>query len=242
MARKGPADLKAAKEKKQKKIAIGGAVLLVILLIVQVPKTMKMLNSGQEASEPPVTAPDPSQPPAAPPSSDPLAPPTLEAANPSEAVAPAPAPAAEPSAQLVSFSRFESKDPFAQQIGAESAAPEPGAGPADAPPDDGILEPDPDEPRKAVGGGGDQAPPQYGSAEISVNGVVETVALEAAFPQAAPMFLLDALEAKSATIKVAEGGSFASGGGTLELEVGKPLTLVNTADGTRFVVELKSVS
>lgn len=232
MARKSPTDLKAAKEKKQKKMAIGGAVLLVIVLIVQVPRTMKMLNSGQEASEPQVTSPDPSQPPAAPPSGDPLAPPTLEEANPTEA-APAPAPAAEPSAQLVSFSRFASKDPFAQQIGAESAAP------AGAPPDDGILDPDPDQGGKAAGA--DQAS-QYTSAQISVNGTIETVALEAAFPQATPMFLLDALEAKSATIKVAEGGSFASGGGTLELEVGKPITLVNTADGTRFVVELKSVT
>lgn len=226
-------DLKAAKEKKQKKIAIGGALLLVILLIVQVPRTMKMLNSGQEASEPQVTAPDPSQPPAAPPSGEALAPPTLEEANPTED-APVAVPAGEPSAQLVSFSRFASKDPFAQQIGGEPAAPKPGA----ASPDDGVLEPDPDEGEEASGGD----TPQYGSAQISVNGVVETVALEAAFPQATPMFILDELAAKSATIKVAEGGSFASGGGTLELEVGKPLTLVNTADGTRFVVELKSVS
>lgn len=53
MARKAPADLRAAKEKKQKKIAIGGALLLVVLLIVQVPRTMKMLNSGQpQATEP----------------------------------------------------------------------------------------------------------------------------------------------------------------------------------------------
>jgi len=237
MARKkSPMDLKAAKEKKQKKIAIGGALLLVILLIVQVPRTMKMLNSGEEASEPQVTSPDPSQPPAAPPSGEPLAPPTLEEANPTED-APVAVPVGEPSAQLVSFSRFASKDPFAQQIGGETAAPKPGAGPGAGSPDDGILDPDPDEGEAS----GDKAQ-QYGSAQISVNGVVEAVALEAAFPQATPMFILDALKAKSATIKVAEGGSFASGGGTLALEVGKPLTLVNTADGTRFVVELKSVS
>lgn len=237
MARKkSPMDLKAAKEKKQKKIAIGGALLLVILLIVQVPRTMKMLNSGEEASEPQVTSPDPSQPPAAPPPGEPLAPPTLEEANPTED-APVAVPAGEPSAQLVSFSRFASKDPFAQQIGGEPAAPKPGAGPGAGSPDDGILDPDPDDGEAS----GDEAQ-QYGSAQISVNGVVETVALEAGFPQATPMFMLDALKAKSATIKVAEGGSFASGGGTLELQVGKPLTLVNTADGTRFVVELKSVS
>jgi hypothetical protein len=239
MARKkSPTDLKAAKEKKQKKIAIGGALLLVVLLIVQVPRTMKMLNSGEAASQPQVTSPDPSQPPAAPPSGEPLAPPTLDEANPNPtADAPVAVPAGEPLAQLVSFSRFASKDPFAQQIGGETAAPKPGAGPGAGSPDDGILDPDPDEGEAS----GDEAQ-QHGSAQISVNGVVETVALEAGFPQVTPMFILDALKAKSATIKVAEGGSFASGGGTLELQVGKPLTLVNTADGTRFVVELKSVS
>lgn len=238
MARKSHADLKATKEKKQKKIAAGGLVLLVILVAVQAPGMMKRLNANQaQASEPEVTAPDPSQPPAAPPSGDPLAPPTLEGANPTEA-SPVPAPAAEPSAQLVSFSRFESKDPFAQQIAGESAAP-PAGGDKGKAPDDGVLEPDPDE----AGGGaaGDEAP-KNASAQIAVNGVVETVALDAAFPQATPMFLLDTLAAKSATIKVAEGGSFASGAGKLELEVGKPVTLVNTADGTRFVVELKSVA
>ena len=57
MARK-PVDLKAAKAAKQKKIAIGGGVLLVLLLAIQVPRTMKMMN-GHAA--PPVvssTAPD----------------------------------------------------------------------------------------------------------------------------------------------------------------------------------------
>ena len=35
-----------AKAAKQKKIAIGGAVLLVLLMAVEVPKTMKRLHGG----------------------------------------------------------------------------------------------------------------------------------------------------------------------------------------------------
>jgi hypothetical protein len=44
MARKAGADLLAAKERRKKKLAIVGAVLLVAVLAIQVPRTMNMLN------------------------------------------------------------------------------------------------------------------------------------------------------------------------------------------------------
>jgi hypothetical protein len=51
------------------------------------------------------------------------------------------------------------------------------------------------------------------------------------------VFELVSLTAKTATISVV-GGSYASGGNTLKLTVSKPVTLVNTADGTRYTLLL----
>src|SRR5688500_864177 len=51
-----------AKEAKQKKIAIGGFVLLLALLGFQGPKTLKMLQGPQPVSAPTSTAPAPTTP------------------------------------------------------------------------------------------------------------------------------------------------------------------------------------
>jgi hypothetical protein len=215
------ADLRAAKERKQKKIAAVGGVLLVIVLFVQVPRTLKMMDGGGEE---PVAA----------------APATPAATTPAAAPG-SPAPAAEPetvvTASLVSFSRFESKDPFVQQVEDEQSPS--GGTPAGASGGD--------EPDGAISGpesGDGAAPAQPGAktqAEIDVNGVLEAVSVDTPFPAANPMFLLVSVAAKSASIKVADGGTFASGAPTLKLALGKPVTLVNTADGTRFVLLLKRV-
>jgi hypothetical protein len=51
------------------------------------------------------------------------------------------------------------------------------------------------------------------------------------------MFQLVALTATVAKVAVA-GGSYASGAPTLTLKVNTPVTLVNTADGTRYTLTL----
>jgi hypothetical protein len=68
------------------------------------------------------------------------------------------------------------------------------------------------------------------------------VALEAVFPAAQPTFVLVSIAAdgKSAEIGIA-GGEYASGGETLKLAFGKKITLQNTADGSRFELELLSL-
>jgi len=78
-------------------------------------------------------------------------------------------------------------------------------------------------------------------ATISINGVKESVNVGSDFPTAAPLFRLVKLNAKSAEISIA-GGSLASGDPTVKLELNKPLTLMNTADGTRYVVILVSTT
>ena len=76
------------------------------------------------------------------------------------------------------------------------------------------------------------------SATLSVNGVEETVNVNSDFPAASPLFHLVALTATTARISIA-GGSLASGAPTVTLQLGKPLTLMNTADGTRYTLILK---
>jgi hypothetical protein len=78
---------------------------------------------------------------------------------------------------------------------------------------------------------------------ISINGTVETVTVDAPFPVAQPTFTLvsTAENGKSVQIGVV-GGSLAGGGATVKLTVGKPITLQNTADGSRFKLVLLTVA
>ncbi len=79
------------------------------------------------------------------------------------------------------------------------------------------------------------------SAVISVNGERQGVDVKVDFPTDAPLFHLISLTKKTAKISVS-GGSLESGKATLMLRRGKPLTLVNTADGTRFRLVFVSAS
>lgn len=232
MARKA-VDLKAAKAAKQKKIAVVGAVLLIVLLVVQVPRTMKMLGGGEAVDDAAV--------PVAPAAEEPvsLAPPTLDGGTPAPADgAEAVVSATAVEGKLVSFERFESKDPFAAQIlpgdgsgsGAGPAAPEPAAeGPGGAlPPELEVV-------------GRDQAPATLTRADIEVNGTVETIQVLAEFPAAQPVFVLAAVAKNSVKVGIA-GGSLANGDATVTIRKGESLSLVNTADGTRYRLRLVSVS
>jgi hypothetical protein len=125
-----------AKEAKQKKIAIGGAVLLVALIAFQGPKTMKMLQGPQPVTTPAATtaAPAPTTPGTAPVTGGTAAggAPTTDAPVAELASVPDsdPAPDGE-QGQLATFERFASKDPFVQQVSettpasSESAPPSP---------------------------------------------------------------------------------------------------------------------
>ena len=71
-----------------------------------------------------------------------------------------------------------------------------------------------------------------------MNGTLYTVATASDFPQANPLFHLVSVTAHSAKISIA-GGSYSSGAATVTLKENKPVTLVNTADGTRYTLILK---
>ncbi|HWN21918.1 MAG TPA: hypothetical protein VNP93_08080 [Gaiellaceae bacterium] len=249
-----------AKEAKQKKIAIGGMAVLCLLLFIQGPKTLKMLKGPEPTPAAAPAVPNPVAP--APGATAPAAG-SVGAAAPGDVVDLSAladsdvAPVAE-EGHLVSFERFASKDPFVPQAVAASA-PAPaapaddaqgegagGATPGEADPVDGGFTPAPAEGSGGGTSGGASAPAAPALAadtSISVNGTAEDVEEEAAFPADEPTFMLVSLakDGKSVEIGIA-GGTYANGGQTIELEVGKPLTLQNTADGTRYELELLAVA
>jgi hypothetical protein len=236
-----------AKAKKQKIYAAVGGVLLLGLLAFQVPRTMKMLHPPT-ADSAAATAPASTTP-----TSGPIAAPSLGGGNATAVSAPAGAgelvdPDAVPapqSGQLLAFGLFRTKDPFVQQLelqcgssGGEGAAcakaaPVTGTPPAKTPP-----------PEASHGVPTCTAPPTAAAlttAVIMVNGESQSVQVGGQFPTSDPAFTLVSLTATTAKVGIA-GGSFENGSQTVKLKKNKPLTLMNTADGTRYVLRFVSVS
>jgi len=81
----------------------------------------------------------------------------------------------------------------------------------------------------------------YLSATIVVNGVSEEVNVKALFPAASPVFVLESAATSSVKISVS-GGAFANGSSKITIEKGRTVTLVNTADGTKYKIKLVSTS
>jgi hypothetical protein len=240
MARKSTADVAKDKAAKQKKMVIVLAVVLVLAMAYAI-NTMSSLKGGAPSSSKPqpvaagaVATPSPAAPAAVVPATQvapslagtPLAStPTAASTDSSQLIA-----VVIPTAgagQLESFSRFESKDPFVAGGSAPSSGGSSGSKGSGSPP---AVPPTPPAPPPA-------------NAVISVNGTSESVTSGGNFPAANPvastngLFQLVSLTAKSATVAVV-GGSYASGSQTLTLKVNKPVTLVNTADGTRYTLVL----
>jgi hypothetical protein len=169
--------------------------------------------------------------------------------------------------QLISFGLFKSKDPFVQQL-TTSASTAPSAPPAAAPPTNTTsttsTEPTPPlllipvgpspssttpsnpsspsaPPETATPSAPNAPPPVPTEALIATNGVCERVAVKGTFPATENIFRLVSIAKDGKSVQVGiVGGSFDSGQPTATLKQGDKLTLVNTADGTRYVIELKA--
>jgi hypothetical protein len=250
-----------AKAKRQKIIAAVGGVILLGVLAFQVPRTMKMLNPPSETSSSSSSAPATTTSATA----TPIAAPSLAGGNATAAPTTAPGgdgladPDAVPtpaSGQLLAFGLFRSKDPFAQQLkvgatGSSGAAPTSagGSGPTGAKGAAGavVVAPSAGGGKKSGGGtsGGSSAPATppaaVTTAVISVNGAPESVQVGGQFPAAEPVFKLVSLTKTGAKVGIA-GGTLQNGAGSVTLTKNKPLTLLNTSDGTRYVLRLVSVS
>jgi hypothetical protein len=237
------------KERRQRMIAIVGGVIFLILLFIQVPRLLKRLNakaptsSSAPAQTTPATTPAPGTTPASSGGSTKLTEIDL-----------APTPAA---GQLVTFSRFKSKDPFVQQIIDRTAASTtststpattstpaaststPATQPA-AVPATPAATPAPVQTPTTSSSSGARAL-SSASAPISVNGVAQTVQVGSLFPKRERIFRLVSVTATTATISIA-GGSLEGGATTATLTLGRTLTLMNKANGRRYALRLLSIS
>jgi hypothetical protein len=250
-AKKKRQDSLKAKEKKQKIIVAVGGVLLLGLLAFQVPRVMKQMNRGKAtAAAVPQTVSTPTTTPSL------EAPTTLggqgsgtsssgsDASGTSGSGLITSSSGSATEGQLASFSRFESKDPFSQQVKPSSASDGSASGStAGSGSSGGTVS------GSGSGSGSGPTPtstqPAPTSAVISVNGTLMTVSTGTDFPQpstsdpsATPLFHLVSLTMTTAKIAIA-GGSYTSGANVVTLHVNKPVTLMNTADGSRFKLILK---
>jgi hypothetical protein len=243
MAKRHVDSLKA-KQKKQKIIlAVLGVVFLGVLGF-QGPRTWKQLHpappvqSSSSSSSSSTTTPTTGTPS--------LAAPTLGGSQtpsatttPGSSLASSSAPVVA-DGQLTSFSLFASKDPFAQQLSEKSGS----SGSSSS--SSGGSTADSGQGAKSPSSGGASAPTP-GTAVISVNGTLYTVAVASDFPEPSatdasivPLFHLISLTAHSAKISIV-GGSYSSGAPAVTLRENKAVTLMNTADGTRYKLILKPV-
>jgi hypothetical protein len=225
-----------AKAKRQKIIAVVGGVILLVLLAWRVPPVIALMNKKPPtAGSTPVTAPTPVVP---------GVPPTSAAPAPGDLVDSAIVPVAGPG-QLVSFGRFVSKDPFVPQAGkrcvdtAGVTIPCPARSAGGSQPRRPIKRPA-SEFDQPSGSNRTSKPAGRSSAQISVNGASQGVSVNATFPSGDPVFRLVSVAAGSARVAI-DGGSYASGDSSITLKKGEPVTLVNTADGTRYRVVLVSI-
>lgn len=233
--------VREAKDRRAKRLAIGGGILLAIVLAWEVPH---FLGSKKAAAPPaPTTAVSTTTTPGttAPATSTPTTPPATAAPTASAKLTNSDLPPSNSKQQLTGFSTFASKDPFDQQVTANTGLTGSGSGSGSG------------------AGTGSASAPASGSAPASsspvvtssrmlahsgavmlmVNGKRESVRVGASFPSSNPIFRLVAVTSGAVRIGIANG-SYASGAQTIRLSNGRPVTLVDTADGVRYTVRLIS--
>jgi hypothetical protein len=252
-------DNKAARERKQKIFLAVAGVVFLGLMAIQGPKLLKQLR-GSESAAPAAstTAASPASPATA---GAPSASADSATATPAPVATPVRAPKAATTqlagvvivpeqpvqageGQLSSFSRFDSKDPFVQQVG-EEPLPTPAEIAAKGAPSQSPAAPV-QQSGGVVGALPGSAPTGQGTASrpvakptlavLLVNGKLQSLEAGKRFPKGDQAFVLRTLKPGRVGIAVANG-SFA-GGGVLTLRLGRKVTLVNTATGTRYAVKL----
>jgi hypothetical protein len=231
------ADLREAKDRKMKKVAIGLSVVLVAVLAFEVPK---VLNSGPKSSSTPPAATTTDA------SATPTGTPTVTPAGSAAAAVTASAASTKlpdsdtlpkvGKAQLYAFGHFAGKDPFVQQVGATQALPGTAGNSSSSASSNQATA---SQTAKVTIHHPARTLAVTGAARISVNGRVQIVRVGKSFPSANPLFRLVSLSGGVARIGISSG-SYSSGAQTVSLVAGRTLTLVDTADGIRYQLRLLS--
>jgi hypothetical protein len=221
-------DPRAARERKQKIFVLVGGLVLAAMLAFQVPK----LLGGSSSSEATATAPSSV--------AAPIAAATTTANAASAAAGPTTVVSVSASGiastpKLSSFSIFQRKDPFVQQVETADGLEPPAAGVAKA----GKAGAKGDTPTGTFTTGATGA---AAATIVTVNGARQVLEPGMKFPAGDPLFVLVAEKqgAKSVVVGIV-GGAYSGGAKTTTLKVGKPLTLVNTTTGARYKISLVSV-
>jgi hypothetical protein len=232
-------DLREKKDRRMKIFAIGGVVLLAILLAFELPHylgggasapaaTTDAAGAGASATTQTATTPTTGTPTAVDGSGAVAVAPTTQTRLPNSDVAPK-----RTKSQLSYFSHFSGKNPFVQQVSQQAA-------PTSGTTSSGGTQ----TAASGVSGSAPKTAHTYSkshSASVEVNGKVQTVQLSSAFPSSNPVFKLVSISNSIAKIGIANG-TFSNGKQTVSVAVGRSLTLVNKANGHRYVLLLLSVS
>jgi hypothetical protein len=234
---KAPMDRAKAKAQKQKRLAIALSGVLLLVLVYEVPHTLKLMKHSPAAvvvsspgAAPVVTPVQTTTIPGGPPSTS-----AQQASAAPEATIVASVQATPDPGQLTEFTMFASKDPFKASV-------QPRSGDAST----GTTGSTPSGPAPGKGSAPKTPPaPAPAAAVISLNGELMAVNVGSAFPvsgatfdRVGSLFQLVSLTPRAAKVAVV-GGSYADGSNALTLDVGKAVTLQNTADGTRYTLILE---
>ncbi|HEY6960782.1 MAG TPA: hypothetical protein VI408_02715 [Gaiellaceae bacterium] len=246
------------REKRAKIAAIAGAVLFLGVAAYEVPSVMKMMNQkpppGANATDAGNRNPDGS-----------IALPNVAVSTGLTGkgqLADTDVPPQGGAGQLVTFSMFQTKNPFVPQVSDAPAAdtsaspttttadtsttpttttPAPLTTPApSATPTPPMPTPTTVVPAAATATTPTATTPTVAApptVAIKVNGVASRVGSDGTFPTGSPVFRLVSFTKTTAQIGIV-GGSYATGDATLTLHLHQPVTLENQTDGKRYTLEL----
>lgn len=220
-----------AKDKRAKRMAIGGAVLLAIVLAWEIPHVLGGKKSATPATTTSATAPADSTTPGAttPATTAGVIPASATPSTASPKLTSSDLPPRRSKGQLASFSTFASKDPFIQQVKAPTT---PGA--TDTSSSTGTTSSTNTRNKPVLTA---RTLARSGAVRISVNGRPESVRMGASFPSSNPIFTLVSVTRGVVKIGIANG-SYSSGAQTVALRLNSPLTLVDSTNGVRYRLQL----
>ena len=229
--------VREAKDKRAKKLAIGGGIVLALLLAWEIPH---FLGGKKSAAPPPATTTAVTTPGTTTPATG--TPATTATGVPTASATPATSTKLTNSdtlpkhskQQLTGFSTFAAKDPFIQQVTGGTST---GSSSSTTAPQSGTTT----SSRNARNGQpvvtAARTLAHSGAVRISVNGRPESIRIGASFPSSNPVFTLVSVSRGGVRIGIANG-SYSNGAQTVALGPNRTVTLVDTTNGARYKLQL----
>jgi hypothetical protein len=230
-------DVREAKDRRAKRMAIGGAVLLVAVLAFEMPKAFKSHGGSNSSAPPAATTTTPGYGASTTPTATPVASAAVLPATSAKLTSSDLAPRRSKS-ELYSFSHFAGKDPFVQQVSASDITSSPSGTSGASGGSSGVITAGPPPSARTTAA---RMLARTGVVTLQVNGKSQSVRVGGSFPASNPLFKLVSVSRGLVRIGIASG-SYQSGAQTVSLTSGRTLTLVDTADGVRYRIRLLSAS